>query len=99
MDSSTFRERAGIFASWIIIGAYVAIGFVDWWGKYMGIGGIAFDAAWTGSMNGLAGGALGYLIGKQSTNPIGGAAPVVQIPTPPDATTTTTVRTTAPAQQ
>lgn len=73
MDNSTFRERAGVLAAYLIIAAYASIGFVQYAGAWFGAPDVTFDPGWTGSMNGLAGGALGYLIGKQTTNAPGSA--------------------------
>lgn len=68
-SASTFRERAGVLAAWAIILAYISIGFVQFFlGWWSGSTSLTFDPAWTGSMNGLAGGAVGFLIGKQTTN-------------------------------
>lgn len=89
-NASTFRERAGVLAAYLVIAAYVAIGFVQFVGSWLATQVLAFDPAWTGSMNGLAGGALGFLIGKQTTSQPG---TTTITPTSGIVTTTTTVDT------
>ena len=87
MDNSTYRERAGVHASIFIITAYVMIGFVQtglsfWTGTEFVV-----DPSWSAAMNALTGGAIGFLVGKQTTNPAGGSTTVTSVP----ATVTTTV--------
>lgn len=86
MDSSTYRERAGVHVSIFIVIAYVMIGFVQtalsfWTGTEFVV-----DPSWSAAMNALTGGAIGFLVGKQTTNP-GNATTITTTP----ATVTTTV--------
>lgn len=65
---STFRERAGVYVSAFIVAAYVASGFVQpLLNSVLGVD-VPFEAGWSSAMNALAGGALGFLVGKQSSN-------------------------------
>ena len=66
-DSATFRERAGVLVSALIVIALLAIGFIQLLLQILAGQGIRFDQTWMVQVSGLAGIALGYLIGKQST--------------------------------
>jgi hypothetical protein len=91
-SNSTFRERAGVVASYMIITGYILIGFVQYGvGAWLGVD-ATFDQAWSGAMNGLAGGAVGFLIGKQTTN-----TPSVSVPVVGDSVSTRTTVTSSDA--
>jgi 1-aminocyclopropane-1-carboxylate deaminase/D-cysteine desulfhydrase-like pyridoxal-dependent ACC family enzyme len=97
MDSSTYRERAGVLVSALVVMALIAVGPIQLGVQVYTGQQITFDQTWMVTVAGLAGTAFGFLIGKQSTN---GAAPAVTVPVPEagTTTTTTTVRTADPGQ-
>lgn len=67
-NQSTFRERAGVYVSAFIAIAYVSSGYVQSiLNAVMGTD-VLFAPDWSSAMNALAGGALGFLVGKQSSN-------------------------------
>ena len=67
-SASTFRERAGVLAALLIICAYILIGPVEAIGTaWMGAK-VVFGEGWSAAMNALAAAAVGFLIGKQTTN-------------------------------
>ncbi len=90
-NPATFREYAGALVAFIVVMAFVAIGFVQlgiavWHGSSVPVPG-----DWMAAMLSLASAALGFLIGKQTSTP---APSAVSIPVGADTTTTqTTVKT------
>lgn len=87
-NASTFRERAGVNASLMIIVAYIAIGFLQTALTFYSGQEFAVDPGWASAMNVLAGGAIGFLVGKQTTNQSG-----TTTITPANGVVTTTVTT------
>lgn len=67
-NASTFRERAGVYASLFIVMSYVAIGFVQTALTFYSGQEFTVEPGWSAAMNALAGGAIGFLVGKQTTN-------------------------------
>ncbi|PYE23004.1 hypothetical protein C8J32_1086 [Rhizobium sp. PP-CC-3A-592] len=67
-NASTFRERAGVYASLMIIVAHIAIGFLQTALTFYSGQEFTVDPGWASAMNALAGGAIGFLVGKQTTN-------------------------------
>lgn len=66
-DASTFRERAGVLMSALVVMSLIAIGPIQlvvqvWTGQQ-----VTFDQTWMVTIAGLAGTAFGFLIGKQSS--------------------------------
>lgn len=82
-SASTFRERAGVIVSLVIVFAYIAIGFIQMALTYWTGQPVTAEAGWSSAMNALAGGAVGFLVGKQTTN-----QPGTTIVTPTPATVT-----------
>ena len=69
MDSaSTYRERAGVHAALLIILAYILIGPTEAIGSAWLGAKVVFGEGWSAAMNALAAAAVGFLIGKQTTN-------------------------------
>lgn len=91
-NASTFRERAGVYASLMIIVAYIAIGFLQTALTFYSGQEFAVDPGWASAMNALAGGAIGFLVGKQTTN-----QPGTMTVTPPAGVITTTVTAETPS--
>lgn len=84
MDSSTYRERAGVLISALIVMTLIAVGPIQLAVQVYTIQTVTFDQTWMVTIAGLAGTAFGFLIGKQSSN-----QPATTTITP--ATVTTTV--------
>ncbi len=90
--ASTFRERAGVFAALLIICSYIAMGPIEAVGSAVWGSPIRFSEGWAAAMNALASAAVGFLIGKQTTN-----APAVSVPVTDAAKVTATVQPADPA--
>lgn len=91
VDSTTYRELAGVRTAKMVVYSYLAFGWAVSLIPVYTDKAVAVPADWNSAMLGLVGGALGYLIGKQSTTPSAPVQPNVVVPT--GETTTTTVRT------
>jgi hypothetical protein len=84
-SASTFRERAGVIVSLAIVVAYIAIGFLQMALSFYTGQDVVAEAGWSSAMNALAGGAVGFLVGKQTTNQPG----TTTVTTTPTTVTTT----------
>jgi hypothetical protein len=86
-NPATFREYAGTLAAFILVMAYAAIGFVLIAVSVTTGTMPSVPADWNASMLTLAGGALGFLVGKQTSQPTNQqpAQPPVVPPLPPGA--------------
>lgn len=74
MDNSTYRERAGVAVSALIVMAMIAVGPVQLLVQVYTGEAVTFDQTWMVTVSGLAGTAFGFLIGKQSTNQVSAPA-------------------------
>ena len=83
MDSSTYRERAGVLVSALVVFALVMVGPIQLVVQVYTGQQATFDQTWVVTIAGLAGTAFGFLIGKQTSNT-------------PNATTVTTTPATIP---
>ncbi|KQS90290.1 hypothetical protein [Rhizobium sp. Leaf386] len=88
MDSSTYRERAGVLVSAMVVMALIAVGPIQMGVQVYTGQQITFDQTWMVTIAGLAGTAFGFLIGKQSSNVPGTTTTTTSQP----ATVTTTVK-------
>lgn len=86
MDSSTYRERAGVLVSALVVLALVLVGPIQLIVQVATGQTTTFDQTWVVTVAGLAGTAFGFLIGKQSSN-----TPTATTVTTTPATITTTV--------
>ncbi|KQY31814.1 hypothetical protein [Rhizobium sp. Root483D2] len=86
MDSSTYRERAGVLVSAMVVMALIAVGPIQLAVQVYTTQTLTFDQTWMVTVAGLAGTAFGFLIGKQSSN-----QPSTTTITAMPATVTTTV--------
>lgn len=68
MDSSTYRERAGVLVSALVVMALIAVGPIQLAVQVYTGQTLTFDQTWMVTVAGLAGTAFGFLIGKQSSN-------------------------------
>ncbi|MEQ1950993.1 hypothetical protein [Mesorhizobium sp. CN2-181] len=68
MDNSTYRERAGVLVSALVVLALVAVGPVQLVVQVWTAQPVTFDQTWMVTLAGMAGTAFGFLIGKQTTN-------------------------------
>ncbi|KQT03225.1 MULTISPECIES: hypothetical protein [unclassified Rhizobium] len=68
MDSSTYRERAGVLVSALVVIALILVGPSQMIAQLLTGQTVAFDNTWVVTIAGLAGTAFGFLIGKQSSN-------------------------------
>jgi hypothetical protein len=68
MDSSTDRERAGVFVSALLVMALIAVGSIQLAVQVYTGQTLTFDQTWMVTVADLAGTAFGFLIGKQSSN-------------------------------
>lgn len=85
-DPTNFREYAGTMCAFIVVMAFVAIGFVSMALIILHGTSIPVPGDWMAAMLSLASAALGFLIGKQTTG-----TPSVTVPvTAPTTTTVTT---------
>lgn len=68
-DKPLWREVAGLTTAFIIVLAFVAIGFMDFFSHaWLGVQTeIEFDAGWMAAMLSLASTAFGYMVGKQTS--------------------------------
>lgn len=90
--ASTYRERAGVHAALLIILAYILIGPIEALGSaWIGVK-VVFGEGWSAAMNALAAAAVGFLIGKQTTN---GPSVTAALPATDAGTASATVTTTA----
>lgn len=67
MDNSTFRERAGVLMSAMVVVALIAVGPIQLVVQVVTGQALSFDETWMATVAGLAGTAFGFLIGKQSS--------------------------------
>ena len=67
-DSSTYREKAGVLVSALIVLALIAVGPIQMGVQVFTGQSITFEPTWMATVAGLAGTAFGFLIGKQTTN-------------------------------
>lgn len=67
MDNSTYRERAGVLVSALVVLALIAVGPLQLVIQVVTGQNLTFDSTWLVTVSGLAGTAFGFLIGKQST--------------------------------
>lgn len=67
MDTSTYREKAGVLVSAIVVLALIGVGPAQLVVQIFTGQTVAFDNTWLVTISGLAGTAFGFLIGKQST--------------------------------
>lgn len=86
MDSSTYRERAGVLVSALVVFALVMVGPAQLLVQVYTGQQTTFDQTWVVTIAGLAGTAFGFLIGKQTSN-----TPTATTVTTTPATITTTV--------
>lgn len=66
--ASTYREKAGVILSGMIIGMMLASDPIRLVTQAFTGSTVAFDPTWAATVAGMAGTALGYVIGKQTTN-------------------------------
>lgn len=78
MDTSAFREKAGVIVAAVIIIAFIAVGFVQVAASWFTGRPISVPGDWMAAMLSLASAALGFLIGKQSSQPGPGEVAHVQ---------------------
>lgn len=83
---STYREKAGVLVSALIVLALIAVGPIQLAVQVFTEQNTTFEPTWMATVAGLAGTAFGYLIGKQSTN-----QPGTTTITPPAGVVTTTI--------
>lgn len=76
-DPASFREYAGALVAFIVVMAFVAIGFVSMAITVFNDKTIAVPGDWMAAMLSLASAALGFLIGKQTT---GTSGPSITVP-------------------
>lgn len=91
-DPSNFREYAGALCAFIIVMAFVAIGFVVMAIVVTTGTSVTVPGDWMAAMLSLASAALGFLIGKQTTSP---NTATVTVPVGDTVTTATKVTSTA----
>lgn len=84
-DTSTYREKAGVLVSALIVLALIAVGPIQMSVQVFTGQNITFEPTWMATVAGLAGTAFGFLIGKQTTNQ---AASTTTTVTPATVTTT-----------
>lgn len=82
---ASFREYAGVLAAFIVVMAFVAIGFLQMAANVLLEKVVSIPESWMAAMLSLASAAIGFLIGKQSSGTVL-APPTVNAS--PDATIT-----------
>jgi hypothetical protein len=68
-NPANFREYAGVLTAFIVVMAFVAIGFVTMAITLFSGKSVPVPGDWMAAMLSLASAAIGFLIGKQSTQP------------------------------
>ena len=67
-SKSHFKESAGVLCAFIVVMAFIAIGFLQMTGKVLFGVEVTMSEAWGAAMLSLASAALGFLIGKDTSN-------------------------------
>ncbi len=88
-EAANFREYAGALVAFIVVLAFVAIGFSVMAAKVILDVDVKEPAEWGAAMLSLASAALGFLIGKQTT---GTAGPSITVPMGEGVSSQTTIK-------
>jgi hypothetical protein len=88
LPKAPFREYAGVMTAFMVVLAYVTIGFVSMISGLLGLGPVSAPADWSAAMLSLASAAMGFLIGKQVGLP-DSSTTTVTTGAPPTIVTTT----------
>lgn len=70
-DRPPFKDVAGALAAFIVVIAFITLGFVQGLGKALLGVDVTLPDSWSSGLFGLANMALGYLIGKTDSSPLG----------------------------